>query len=76
LDAVRTVGYVENRFLAFINSPGSIHGAKPRPVRPFVRRYINFVAVTPWLAFSLPALSPLAKGRLWWRRRKTKAPGT
>ena len=71
----RVVEYTSNRFLAFINSPNSIHGVTPRPQTDRYRRYINFVAVTPYQAFSLPKMPLMQKAKVWFERRKTKAKG-
>jgi hypothetical protein len=71
----RVVGYTANRFASFVNSPNSIHGVTPRPVTESYRRYINFVAHTPYKAFSLPKLSPLKQLTFWLERRKTKSAG-
>jgi len=71
----RVVEYTSNRFLAFINSPDSIHGVTPRPQTDRYRRYINFVAVTPYEVFSIPKLPLHKKAKIWFERRKTKAKG-
>lgn len=71
----RVIGYSSNRFLAIINSPDSIHGVTPRPATDHYRRYINFIAATPFKAFSLPKL-PLEKQiKFWLKRRKAKEKG-
>jgi len=69
------VPYGSNRFLAFVNSPDSIHGVTPRPVTDWYRRYINFIAITPFDAFRLPKLSLYKQAKFWLDRRKTKAKG-
>lgn len=71
----RLVEYRRNRFVAFVNSADSIHGVVPRPPTDRVRRYINFVAVTPFKAFSIPKMNPVNQLMFWLERRKTKAAG-
>jgi hypothetical protein len=69
------VKYAANRFIGFVNSDRSIHGVTSRPVTPHIRRYINFVAETPFGAFHLPKL-PLHRKLLFKvRNRMHKAPG-
>ena len=69
------VPYGKNRFIAFVNSAKSIHGVTPRPVTENYRRYINFVAITPFDAFKIPKLSLLNQVKFWLDRRKTKSRG-
>jgi len=71
----KLIEYTRNRFVAFVNSPDSIHGVIPRPETDRVRRYINFVAVTPFKAFSIPKMNPVNQLMFWLERRKTKAAG-
>ncbi|MGE0213078.1 MAG: hypothetical protein AB7S41_15410 [Parvibaculaceae bacterium] len=71
----RVIEYRSNRFVAFVNSPESVHGVIPRPKTDRVRRYINFVAVTPFKTFSIPKMSPVNQLMFWLERRKTKSAG-
>ncbi|MBL8907686.1 MAG: hypothetical protein JNM20_13505 [Rhizobiales bacterium] len=71
----KLIAYRANQLVAFVNSAKSIHGVTPREPTPHHRRYINFVAITPFKAFSLPMMSPWAQFRFWLERRKTKARG-
>ncbi len=71
----RVIEYTRNRFVAFVNSADSIHGVIPRPPTDRVRRYINFVAVTPFKAFSIPKMNPVDQLMFWLERRKTKSAG-
>jgi hypothetical protein len=71
----KRVAYGANRFVAFINSAQSVHGVMPRPQTDRYRRYINFIALTPYHAFTLPKMSPLERLAFWLRRRGTKARG-
>lgn len=71
----RRIEYRANRFVAFINSKDSVHGVIPRPRTDRVRRYVNFVAVTPFKAFSIPKMNPVNQFMFWLERRKTKSAG-
>lgn len=71
----QVVDYGRNRFLAFVNSPVSIHGVTPRPVTQHYRRYINFIAVTSYATFTLPKLPIHKQLKFWLSRRKNKAKG-
>ena len=71
----RTVNYAANRYVAFVNSPHSIHGVTPRPPTEAYRRYINMVALTPFKAFKLPAMPLLDQFKFWLERRRTKSHG-
>lgn len=72
----KLIPYAANRFIGFVNSASSIHGVTPRQPTQEHRRYINFIAVTPFKAFVLPMMSPWGQLRFWLERRKTKASGT
>lgn len=69
------VPYGRNRFIAFVNSAESIHGVTARPVTENFRRYINFVAITPFEVFKIPKLSLINQAKFWLDRRKTKSRG-
>lgn len=71
----KLISYGANQLVAFVNSARSIHGVTPREPTPHHRRYINFVAITPFKAFTLPMMSPMAQLRFWLERRKSKASG-
>ena len=75
VDEIKTVSYGANSFVAFVNSPKSIHGVTPRPPTDAYRRYINMVATVPFNAFSLPAMPLLKQLSFWLERRKTKSHG-
>lgn len=70
-----SVAYGTNRFASFVNSPASIHGVTPRPPTTAYRRYINLIALTPFKAFSLPAMPLLKQFSFWLERRGTKSRG-
>jgi hypothetical protein len=70
-----SVAYGANRFASFVNSPDSIHGVTPRPPTTAYRRYINFVALTPFKAFALPAMPLHKQFTFWLERRKMKSHG-
>lgn len=69
------VPYTANRFVGFVNSAKSIHGVTPREPTSRHRRYINFVAITPFKAFSLPMMSRWSQFKFWLERRNSKASG-
>ncbi len=71
----KLIPYSANRFVSFVNSANSIHGVTAREPTPHHRRYVNFVAITPFKAFTLPMMSPWAQLQFWLERRKTKASG-
>lgn len=71
----KNVNYAANRYVAFVNSPNSIHGVTPRPPTETYRRYINMVALVPFKAFKLPAMPLLDQFKFWLERRKTKSHG-
>jgi len=73
IDEKRLVNYGTNRFVAFVNSPDSIHGVTPRPKTDRIRRYINFVAITPYKAFSAPKMPPMQRFRFWIEQQRTIA---
>ncbi len=73
IDEKRLVNYGTNRFVAFVNSPDSIHGVTPRPKTDRVRRYINFVAITPYKAFSVPKMPPVRRFAFWIEQQRTIA---
>lgn len=70
-----SVAYAANRFASFVNSPDSIHGVTPRPPTSAYRRYINFIALTPFKAFTLPAMPLHKQFTFWLERRKMKSHG-
>ncbi len=65
----RLISYKANRFVGFLNSPGSVHGVTPRPETPHVRRYINFVACTPQPIFKREQLSLIQQTRHYLGRK-------
>jgi len=73
IEEKRRVNYGTNRFVAFVNSPDSIHGVTPRPRTDRIRRYINFVAITPCKAFSVPRMPPVRRFRFWIEQQRTIA---
>jgi hypothetical protein len=52
VERVKTIGYAANTYVAFVNSPWSVHGVSPRDVTEMPRRYVNFVAEVPARAFA------------------------
>lgn len=75
VEEVTSVQYGANRYVAFVNSPKSIHGVTPRQPTEAYRRYINMVATVPFNAFKLPAMPLLDQLRFWLERRKNKSHG-
>ena len=71
----KNVNYAANHYVAFVNSPHSIHGVTPRAPTEVYRRYINMVALTPFKAFKLPAMPLFDQFKFWLERRKTKSHG-
>lgn len=51
VEHVRTIPYAPNTYVAFVNSPRSVHGVSPRDVTEIPRRYVNFIAEVPGRAF-------------------------
>lgn len=51
VERVKTVRYAANTYVAFVNSPQSVHGVSPREVTDVPRRYVNFIAEVPVRAF-------------------------
>lgn len=51
VERVKTIAYAPNTYVAFVNSPQSVHGVSPRDVTDTPRRYVNFVAEIPTGAF-------------------------
>jgi len=51
VELVRTIPYAPNTYVAFVNSPRSVHGVSPRDVTDVPRRYVNFIAEIPGRAF-------------------------
>lgn len=51
VERVTTIAYAPNTYVAFVNSPQSVHGVSPRDVTSAPRRYVNFVAEVPLRAF-------------------------
>ena len=51
VEHVRTIPYAANTYVAFVNSPRSVHGVSPRNVTDVPRRYVNFIAEVPVRAF-------------------------
>jgi hypothetical protein len=60
----KTVAYAPNTYVAFVNSPRSVHGVTPRDPTRHVRRYVNFIAEIPGRAFDPP------QANLWHRWRQ------
>lgn len=51
VEHARTIPYAPNTYVAFVNSPRSVHGVSPRDVTEVPRRYVNFIAETSERAF-------------------------
>jgi len=51
VEHAKTIAYAPNTYVAFVNSPQSVHGVSPRDVTKAPRRYINFIAEVPVRAF-------------------------
>lgn len=68
----KRIDYCPNRFIGFLNSPVSVHGVTPRPVTAHVRRYLNFVAVTPYAVFERKHV-PFTRQALHYLHRKWDA---
>jgi hypothetical protein len=60
---VKTIPYASNTYVAFVNSPQSVHGVSPRDATESQRRYVNFIAEIP-----VPAFEPI-QVNLWDRWR-------
>jgi len=71
----KRIEYQPNRFVAFINSPLSVHGVSPRPVTDKFRRYINFIALMPEKVFEIPQMPTMSRFHFWLKRRGTKSHG-
>jgi hypothetical protein len=65
LELRRVVEYAPNTLVAFVNSAMAPHGVSPRGVARWPRRYINFIAETPFKAFNTPELG-LAERLIHW----------
>jgi hypothetical protein len=65
LELRRTVKYAPNTLAAFVNSEWAPHGVSPRGPAQRPRRYINFIAETPFKAFRTPEIG-LAGRLLHW----------
>jgi hypothetical protein len=63
VEHAKTVRYAPNTYVAFVNSPWSVHGVSPRAVTSVPRRYVNFIAEIPARAFATPQL---CGPRRWW----------
>ncbi len=63
VERVKTIAYAPNTYVAFVNSPQSVHGVSPRDPTSAPRRYVNFIAEVPLRAFE-PTQAPL-----WYRWR-------
>jgi hypothetical protein len=63
VELATTVPYAANTYVAFVNSPRSVHGVSPRAVTPVPRRYVNFIAEVPVRAFAPPQVRGI---RRWW----------
>ncbi|MEO6027314.1 MAG: 2OG-Fe(II) oxygenase [Candidatus Binatia bacterium] len=61
VEHAKTIAYAPNTYVAFVNSPASVHGVSPRDVTRVPRRYINFIAEVP-----VPAFEPTQASR--WQR--------
>lgn len=56
LELKRVVKYAPNTLVAFVNSAWAPHGVSPRGAAQLPRRYINFIAETPFKAFRTPEI--------------------
>jgi hypothetical protein len=63
VEHVRTIPYAPNIFVAFVNSPGSVHGVSPRDVTDIPRRYVNFIVEVPVRAFEPVQAGPWHRWR-------------
>ena len=67
VERVKTIVYSPNTYVAFVNSPQSVHGVSPRDVTTVPRRYINFVAEVPLRAFEPRQASTWHR---WWSGKR------
>lgn len=65
-----TITYESNKLVGFVNSPGSVHSVTPRDINPIPRRYVNLIIETPYRAFKLPQMNPLARVYHWATERE------
>jgi hypothetical protein len=59
LEEVISIPYEANTLVLFLNSPVSVHGVRPRPPTPHIRRYINFQVELSKKLFEVPRINPL-----------------
>ncbi len=59
IDEVISVPYESNTLVLFLNSVASVHGVRPRPPTPHIRRYINFQVELSKKLFALPRVNPV-----------------
>jgi hypothetical protein len=65
----KQVPYSANTLIMFVNSAQAVHGVTPRAASRLPRRYINFIVETPFKAFQVPKLGPVAR-LIHWRRMR------
>jgi hypothetical protein len=70
VERVQTVSYAPNTYVAFVNSPRSVHGVSPRDPTSVPRRYVNFIAEIPLKAFTPRQVSRVSR---WWHRPQLRA---
>lgn len=59
IEEVLSVPYEANTLVLFLNSPLSVHGVRPRPPTPHIRRYINFQVELSNGLFGIPRVNPV-----------------
>lgn len=65
IEQTGTIRYEANKLFGFVNSPDSVHAVTARDVNPVPRRYVNLIVETPYRAFKLPQMNPLARVYYW-----------
>ncbi len=73
VECVKSVAYAPNTYVCFVNSPLAVHGVSPRGITMQPRRYINFIAETPFKAFAPVQLSRWQ--RFWYGAGQDSAKG-
>lgn len=61
IEVAKTVPYAANTLFLFLNSERSVHGVRPRPATPYVRRYLNFMAESRVPLFRVPELGRVGR---------------
>lgn len=59
IEEVASIPYEANTLVLFVNSASSVHGVRPRPPTPHIRRYINFQVELSKKLFEIPNINPV-----------------